>query len=114
MEGYTKIADFMGRHPEPASVLRFSDINLQNIIYLQAEIYGLREDLRKAEVQNPISTSEDRNNFSLDWYTLAHTQDNNDVRNQKWQKVGQLKGLLKEYGKHPKIVQLRRGRLATS
>lgn len=59
MEGYTKIADFMGRHPESALVLRFSDINLQNILYLQAEIYGLREDLRKIEVQNHASSSED-------------------------------------------------------
>lgn len=114
MDGYTKIADFMGRHPESAWVLRFSDINLQIIFYLQAEIYGLREDLREIEVQNHTSTSGDRNNFSLDWYTLAHTEDNNDLTNQQWQKVGQLRGLLKEYGKHPKIVQLQRGRVATS
>lgn len=113
MEGYTKIADFMGQHPESALVLRFSDINLQNILYLQAEIYGLREDLRKIEVQNQASSSEDRKNFSLDWYTLAHTQDNNDGTNQQWQKVGQLRALLKEYSQHPKIVQPQRRRLET-
>lgn len=98
MEGYAKIAGFMGQHPESALVLRFSDINLQNILYLQAEIYGLREDLRKTEVQNHTSSSEDLKNFSLDWYALAHTQDNGET-NQQWQKVEQLRGVLKEYSK---------------
>lgn len=101
MEGYKKIAEFMGQHPESALILRFSDINLQNILYLQAEIYGLREDLRTIEVQNQTSSSEDMKNFSLDWYTLAHTQDN-DGMNQQWQKFGQLRKLLKEYSKQPK------------
>ncbi|MCJ1465959.1 hypothetical protein MMC07_004578 [Pseudocyphellaria aurata] len=96
MGGYSKIADFMGQHPESALVLRFSDMNLQNILYLQAEIYGLREDLRKIQVQNQTSSSEDVVNFSLDWYTLAHTQDN-DGMNRQWQIFKQLRRVLKEY-----------------
>lgn len=104
MEGYAKFANFMGKHPESAQVLRFSDINLQNILYLQAEIYGLREDLRKIEAQNQncsssssSSSSDDLRNFALDWYTLASTRDNDGKANKQWQKVVQLRELLKEY-----------------
>jgi len=96
MEGYAKIASFMGQHPESALILRFSDINLQNILYLQAEIFGLREDLRRIEVQNNASSLEDLKNCSLDWYTLAHTQHDGEI-NQQWQKMKQLRELLKEY-----------------
>jgi hypothetical protein len=92
MEGYTKIANFMGRYPESAQVLRFSDINLQSILYLQAEIYGLREDLRKLESQCNQSTSEDQKNFALDWYTLANAQDTT-----QWKLVLKLRPLLKQY-----------------
>ncbi|KIW81816.1 hypothetical protein Z517_04842 [Fonsecaea pedrosoi CBS 271.37] len=97
MEGYTKIASFMGKHPESAQVLRFSDLNLQNILYLQAEIYGLREDLRKIEAQTQNAPSDDLNDFALDWFTLASTQDENGRVNQQWQKFLQLRPLLKEY-----------------
>lgn len=101
MEGYAKIASFMGRHPKSVQVLRFSDINLQNILYLQAEIYGLREDLRKIEAESQNSSSDDLKNFALDWYTLASTQDNDGSTNKQWQKVVQLRGLLKEYSIGP-------------
>ncbi len=102
MEGYAKVASFMGQHPESALVLRFSDINLQNILYLQAEIFGLRSDLRRIEAQNHASSSEELKHFSSDWYTLVHTKDSNGATNQQWQKVTQLRALLKEYSKRSK------------
>ena len=103
MEGYAKFASFMGKHPESVQVLRFSDVNLQNILYLQAEIYGLREDLRKIEAQSQNSSSEDVKNFALDWYTLANTQDDDGTANKQWQKVIQLRELLKEYSIDPPL-----------
>ncbi|KAH0834597.1 hypothetical protein FOPE_03745 [Fonsecaea pedrosoi] len=70
---------------------------MQNILYLQAEIYGLREDLRKIEAQTQNASSDDLNDFALDWFTLASTQDENGRVNQQWQKFLQLRLLLKEY-----------------
>ena len=98
MEGYAKLAFFMGQHPESALVQRFSDINMQNILYLQAEIHGLREDLRTIEAQSRISPSQDFQSFSLDWYTLAETLEN-DKTNQQWLKIKQLRTLLRDYSK---------------
>jgi hypothetical protein len=103
MEGYAKLATFMSRHPESAQVLRFSDINLQNILYLQAEIYGLREDLRKIEALNQTSSSDDLKNFSLDWYTLATTKGEDGESNRQWRKIERLRVLLREYSIVPSI-----------
>ena len=97
MEGYAKLASFMGTHPESALVLRFSDINLQNILYLQAEIFGLKEDLRKIEIENQRSSSDDIKNFGLDWYTLANTRIDGNEINPQWAKIKRLRVCLKEY-----------------
>ena len=96
MDGYAKIATFMGQHLESALVLRFSDINLQNILYLQAEIYSLRADLRRLESDNQNSASEDVKQFSRDWATLAQTSVDG-APNLHWQKVKELRALLREY-----------------
>ena len=97
--GYAKLARFMGKHPEAAQVSRFSDLNLQNILYLQAEIHGLSDDLRKVEAQNQLSTSPDAKNFVLDWYTLANSEDENGCINRQWQIFSSLRPLLKEYSR---------------
>jgi len=96
MEGYAKISQFMGEHPESALVVRFSDINLQNILYLQAEIYGLLQDLRFIETENQKSSSDEVKQFPLDWYTLANTLDDGKT-NKQWATVQRLRPLLKEY-----------------
>jgi hypothetical protein len=98
MTGYAKIASFMSRHDESAQVLRFSDIALQNILYLQAEINGLRQDLRTLEALNQVSpASEDHKSFPFDWYTLANTPGVNGKPNDLYTKVLQLRSLLSEY-----------------
>lgn len=60
----------------------------------------MRQDLRKIESQNQSSSSDDLSNFALDWYTLANTQNSDGRANQQWQKVVQLRGLLREYSSH--------------
>ncbi|KAI0556222.1 hypothetical protein F4679DRAFT_24274 [Xylaria curta] len=95
-QGYAKIASFMADHPEDATFRRFANLNLQNILYLQAEIIGLEKDLRKLEADSDASNDSDRRNFSLDWYTLAHTHDQ-PASGQQWEKWMQLRRVLREY-----------------
>lgn len=97
MEGYAKIAKFMSKHPESAQVARFSDLNLQNILYLQAEIFGLREDLRRREERNQNASSEDLKSASLDWYTLSNVSDHDDPSETQWAKFLKLRQLLSQY-----------------
>ena len=42
----------MGRYPESAIIPQFSELNIQNILYLQAELIGLQKDLRELEDAN--------------------------------------------------------------
>ncbi|KAI1214349.1 uncharacterized protein F4807DRAFT_455989 [Annulohypoxylon truncatum] len=95
-KGYSKIALFMQDHPEDAMVRRFAALNLQNILYLQAEVINLQRDLDKLETDNDSSVEEDRRNFALDWYTLAHVHDT-PGSDKQWKKWLQLRKALEEY-----------------
>ncbi|KAK8016228.1 hypothetical protein PG993_014417 [Apiospora rasikravindrae] len=95
MKGYAKIGSFMGEQPETAMVRRFAELNLQNILYLQAEIVGLEEDLRRLETQN-----DSKEDLHLDWYSLAHadiTTDGGPEANKQWATFTMLRRRLKEY-----------------
>ncbi|KAF7524526.1 hypothetical protein G7054_g11408 [Neopestalotiopsis clavispora] len=95
-QGYAKIASFMAEHPEDAMIRRFASLNLQNILYLQAEIVGLEQNLRKLEAENDSSADRDRRNFAFDWYTLAHVHDTPNSE-QQWEMWQKLRVVLKEY-----------------
>ncbi|KAK8008770.1 hypothetical protein PG991_011321 [Apiospora marii] len=105
MKGYAKIASFMGEQPEAAMVRRFADINLQNILYLQAEIVGLEKELRRIEADNDA-----HEDIHLDWYSLAHTEvtaDGGEEAKKQWEKFTMLRNRLKEYSQsNRRIVQL--------
>lgn len=102
MEGYAKLAAFMSQHPESAQVLRFSEFNLQNILYIQAEIHGLLGDLRKLEAEANASPNGDSKYFATDWYTLAHTVSDAGAPNRQWQIVLRLRRLIAEYSIDPR------------
>ncbi|KAK6843238.1 hypothetical protein PG989_008303 [Apiospora arundinis] len=95
MKGYSKIASFMGEQPEAAMVRRFADLNLQNILYLQAEIVGLEEDLRRIETEN-----DSKEDLHLDWYSLAHADviaNGSQEAKRQWAAFTILRQRLKEY-----------------
>ena len=100
MKGYTKIAALMGEYPESAIFKRFSKLNIQNVLYLQAELVGLEQDFRKHEAENDASNDNERSHFSEDWYTLS-TTDDGEEDNQQWQLALQIRKKLKEYGDIP-------------
>ncbi|KAK5674419.1 hypothetical protein LTS10_012807 [Elasticomyces elasticus] len=56
-----------------------------NILYLQAEIFGLRQDLRELEEQ--ANGAHDSKLFATNWYTLAHTPGDDGSVNKQWQKI---------------------------
>lgn len=97
MEGYSQIANFMSKHPDAALFSRFSDINLQNILYLQAEISGLREDLRQREARNQDASSEGTKSAAFNWYALSEVPDHDDPSESQWDKFLKLRQLLKQY-----------------
>jgi hypothetical protein len=102
MEGYAKIAELMGRHPELAIIRKFKTANLQNLLYLQAEITYLEEELRQIEIRD-IRHGQPRENFQHDWWYLANTDTAED--NQQWTKALELRNKLGQYSKQALQVQ---------
>jgi hypothetical protein len=96
MDGYAKIAHLMGHHSELAIMRRFSTLNIQNILYLQAKLTFLENDLRKLAQKDRAEPS--RSNYSKDWWSLANsTCCRTDKR--QWKKVLEIRKTLKEYSR---------------
>jgi hypothetical protein len=94
MDGYSKIAHLMGHHNELAIFRRFSVLNFQNLLYLQAKLTHLEaelEELAKIDEADP-----GRANYKRDWWSLASAGDN-DPQKMQWKKVLQIRKTLNEY-----------------
>ena len=99
MEGYAKVASMMGRHSELAILRRFGQLNLQNLLYLQAELVHLEAELKVlADADMSFDTSI-RNFYSKDWFTLSQSKIDGDDR--QWQKVLQIREKLEIYSTLP-------------
>jgi hypothetical protein len=96
MKRYKKIAALMGRYPESAIIYQFSELNIQNILYLQAELIGLQKDLHELEDANGRSLDPERSSFSRNWDALnsAKKEDGSD---EQWKLVLSIRNKLKEY-----------------
>jgi hypothetical protein len=86
----------MGTYPESATVSQFSDFNIQNILYLQAEILQLRKDLHDLEDANDRSAEPAKAKFSSNWYELSSAEEENGS-DEQWKLVLSIRERLKEY-----------------
>jgi len=68
-QGYSYLAQTMSAHSELAIFRRFNTLNLQNILYLQAELTYLEKELKElVERDRGVKKRED---YEKDWYALA-------------------------------------------
>jgi hypothetical protein len=93
-EGYAKIATLMSHHDELAIFRRFSRLNLQTLLYLQAELTHLEADLKQLSIRD--QADQNRAVYSKYWWYLAQSEDDHDDK-QQWNKVLQIREKLKEY-----------------
>jgi hypothetical protein len=99
--GYPRLAHEMGSMPEIAIFRRFSDLNCQSLLYYQAELTMLEEQLRKMEKQTSETSKSAANgatktiqeNYATDWCCLGE----DDPENPQWKLVLRLRDVLKEY-----------------
>ena len=98
MKGYKKIAALMGKYPELGMVSQFSSLNIQSLLYRQAELIGLQQDLHELEVANDRSQDEEKTLFSRDWYALSSAEAH-DGSDEQWRLVLLIREKLKEYSK---------------
>lgn len=93
--GYTDLALLMGQYPESAIYRRFSALNAENLLYLQAELVNLEKRYRKLK-STAVANDPEKINYDEDWYMLKHSGQavpNDEV----WTTFLEIRSKLKEY-----------------
>lgn len=85
----------MGHFPETAILRRFSSLNSQNLLYLQAEMVHLEKRLRELEAAASQERDGNKRLYAKDWYWLKGSTDDGD--GELWNAVLEAKAKLKEY-----------------
>lgn len=93
IHGYEQVAQFMSAHDEFAILRRFRALNMKSLLYLQAEILHLEEDL--SELATRDTEFPGRRYHGRDWWSLANGQDEGDQ--EQWAKVLHLRETLAAY-----------------
>lgn len=87
------MAEFMSSHDEFAILRRFRHLNMKNLLYLQAEIAHLDEEL--SELADRDSLDPELQFHGRDWWSLANGED--ETSQEQWYKVLQLREKLDAY-----------------
>lgn len=102
VEGYPTLAQEMGLFPEFAIFRRFATLNVQNLLYRQAEIVMLEEQYRALEHTNDGKARNQNHRpnaeawFATDWEWLGCA----DPANEQWKQFINLRTKLEEYSAH--------------
>ncbi|KAI1264924.1 hypothetical protein F5Y18DRAFT_417468 [Xylariaceae sp. FL1019] len=101
MEGYCKVARFMGRQDEYALFRRFKMLNAQNLLFLQAELTHLEAQYFRLAQRN----SAERPITNKDWWTLYYSEETDDI--EQWDKIIEIREKLEHILKQAKIARLK-------
>ena len=105
--GYPSLAQEMGLSPDIAILRRFATLNLQNLLYRQAEIIILEQRYRELEHTNDAEDATHASNpraeawYSTDWYWLGYA----DPENEQWKSFLHLRKKVEEYGECVLVVR---------
>ncbi|KAL9073145.1 MAG: hypothetical protein Q9157_004858 [Trypethelium eluteriae] len=97
MEGYAKLAQLMSAYDEFAILRSFKSLNMQNLLYLQAEITHLEAEL--GELARRDGMRGDRDYHASDWWSLSLGENANEGDLEQWEKVLQLRDKLDKYSR---------------
>lgn len=93
IRGYPKLSGLMNERPEIAIYRRFGALSAQKILYLQAEITHLEQQLRKIEEDDYLRGKP----YAVDWYDLSHSTNDEDAL--QWKLMQKICDKLEKYGK---------------
>ena len=95
--GYPTLAGFIGATPELTIFRRFTNLQTQSILYYQAELIYLEEQLRELEVEaSNREGSDPKSRFARDWEWLGAI-DLNGSLNHHMTVVLRIRAVIKEY-----------------
>lgn len=112
LQGYPKLARFIGERPGYAIFRRFSDLNARNLLYMQAELLDLEEDLWESEVDDARDQDLKALQFSMRRIRSGKFEEGDSKIRQRWELYRDMRSLLKEYNEmliqHHKLYSLPR------
>jgi hypothetical protein len=94
-DGYAKIANFMGRHVELGIFRGFDTLNMQSLLYQQAEITWLEQELKILAESNRGQPSHSYR--SKDWWSLAHSEE--ELGKEEWKIAKEIQAKLEKYSR---------------
>jgi len=103
MDGYNKLAGYIGTYPDLAVFRKFLILNARNLLILQAEIVNLDKDLRATVAEDRVAEDATRALFEFSVYELKRAHESGH-QGLQWKKTLELRRLLKEYSMWPKIL----------
>lgn len=95
--GYPKLAAQIEIFPELAIFRRFGALNAQNLLYMQAELTSLEEELRKQQLEDSQSGEGQRNRYATNWHWLKMSENNETGEQQQLELILKIRKLLKDY-----------------
>ena len=95
-EGYEKLADFMSAYPENAIFRTFRALNIQNLLYLQAEITRLEKELQEIATEDRQVREGARPLYHRSWWELSQPS-HEKHGNLQWPKVLEIRNKLEKY-----------------
>ncbi|KAI4133308.1 MAG: hypothetical protein LQ341_006176 [Variospora aurantia] len=93
MSNYNGLASLMGEHKELAIFRKFQKLNAKNLLYMQAEILHLEQELHIIEFEDQISSDKSRAQLHNSLFNFK------DSSGTQWNKVLELRGRLPSYNK---------------
>ena len=84
----------MSTDSEFAIYRTFGALNAQNLLYYQAELLGLEDDLNDIASRDRISQDSEKREFAYNWAELSQATDGKDLQLEKFMKIRRT---LKEY-----------------
>ena len=105
MEGYAKLAQLMGTFDDFAIFRSFKALNYQNLLYLQAEIIHLDEELR--ELAQRDASHPGREYHAKSWWSLSNGDDMEDQ--EQWEKACNSYHFMSRSMHHPMLTVVQVG-----
>jgi hypothetical protein len=97
LQGYPKLARFIGERPGFAIFRRFSELNARNLLYLQSELLDIEEELYETEVDDQKDGDLRQLQFSMRAVHNGRCAAPGSKAHNRWKLYEDQKKLLKEY-----------------
>ena len=99
-QGYRKLAKLMVTDPCVSIFQPFSEANALDLLYLQAEICLVEDELRAVGWADSVSGDPKKKDFSVSvWRLKTYLSEDNSETSRQWELILKLRRLLKEYRK---------------